>query len=113
MDGMGDLTARAPCHGGAVMSNTGEIPIPERYVDAAARPEAESTLRERLPAKLRKIADARLVALAKEAFGYATHPAISKKHKAWPPRGCCTCSHPSTRWPTGSRSPAMWTMPPF
>ncbi len=64
------------------MSSSGEIPIPERYVAAAARPEAESTLRERLPAKLRKIADARLVGLAKEAFGYATHPAISKKHKA-------------------------------
>jgi uncharacterized membrane protein YkvA (DUF1232 family) len=64
------------------MSTTSEIPIPERYLDAASRPEAESTLRERLPAKLRKLADARLVALAKETFGYATHPAISKKHKA-------------------------------
>jgi uncharacterized membrane protein YkvA (DUF1232 family) len=64
------------------MSATSEIPVPERYLDAAARPEAEETLRERLPGKLRRIGDAKLVSLAREAFGYATHPAISKKHKA-------------------------------
>ena len=64
------------------MSATSEIPVPERYLDAAERPGAERTLRGRLPAKLRGIGDARLVSLAKEAFGYATHPAISRKHKA-------------------------------
>ena len=58
-----------------------EIPIPERFLEAAARPEAEARLAARLPAKLRAIADSRLVALAREAYGYATHPAVSRRTK--------------------------------
>jgi uncharacterized membrane protein YkvA (DUF1232 family) len=64
------------------MSAIHENPVPERYLDAAKRPGSEAALRARLPAKLRSIGDTRLVGLAKEAFGYATHPAISGKHKA-------------------------------
>ena len=58
-----------------------QVAIPERFLDAAARPGVASTLRERLPGKLRRLADGRLVSLAREAFGYATHPAIEKRHK--------------------------------
>ena len=58
-----------------------QVGIPERFLDAAARPGVASTLRERLPGKLRRLADGRLVSLAREAFGYATHPAIEKRHK--------------------------------
>ena len=57
------------------------LPIPPRYVERASRPEAEADLRTRLPAKLRSIADSRLVQLAREAHGYVTHPAISRRHK--------------------------------
>ena len=53
--------------------------IPERLLEQAARPEAEARLAARLPAKLRRIADSRLVGLAREAYGYATHPAISRR----------------------------------
>ena len=55
--------------------------VPDRFLDAAARPEAEERLRDRLPAKLRGLADGRLVGLAKEAYGYATHPGIGRRHK--------------------------------
>lgn len=55
--------------------------VPERFLDAASRPDAGARLRERLPAKLRGLADNRLVALAKEAYGYATHPSIERRHK--------------------------------
>jgi uncharacterized membrane protein YkvA (DUF1232 family) len=57
------------------------IPIPERYVDEAAKPETEATLRERLPQKLRQIGDGRLVNLAREAYGYVSHPGISRGTK--------------------------------
>lgn len=59
----------------------GHLPIPERYVEQAEDPGTEATLRERLPAKLRRVADNRLVGLANEAYGYATHPSVSKRHK--------------------------------
>ncbi len=58
-----------------------QIAVPERFLDAAARPDVVSGLRERLPAKLGRLADGRLVGLAREAFGYATHPGIEKRHK--------------------------------
>src|SRR5262245_6830443 len=58
-----------------------ELPIPERFLEAAARPEAAARLAARLPAKLRAIADSRLVGLAREAYGYATHPAVSRRTK--------------------------------
>jgi uncharacterized membrane protein YkvA (DUF1232 family) len=57
------------------------LPIPDRFVEQASRPDVEVTLRERLPGKLRRLADGRLVSLAKEAYGYATHPAIGRRHK--------------------------------
>ncbi len=57
------------------------LPVPQRYLEEAARPETETCLEERLPQKLRRIADNRLVSLAKEAYGYATHPSISRRHK--------------------------------
>ncbi len=57
------------------------LPVPERYLEEAARPETEAQLRERLPGKLRRIADNRLVSLAREAYGYATHPSISRSYK--------------------------------
>lgn len=57
------------------------LPIPGRFLDEAARPETEARLRERLPGKLCQIADSRLVSLAKEAYGYATHPSISRRYK--------------------------------
>ncbi|MGH9316987.1 MAG: DUF1232 domain-containing protein [Thermoanaerobaculia bacterium] len=58
-----------------------ELPIPQRFLKEAARPEAEARVSERLPAKLRRIADSRLVGLAREAYGYATHPAVSRRTK--------------------------------
>lgn len=57
------------------------LPIPSRYLDRAEQPGAEDDLRARLPAKLRGIADSRLVQLAREAYGYVTHPAIGRRHK--------------------------------
>jgi uncharacterized membrane protein YkvA (DUF1232 family) len=57
------------------------IPVPEHYLEQAARPETEATLRQRLPAKLRRIADNQLVSLAREAYGYVNHPAVSRRHK--------------------------------
>lgn len=58
-----------------------QVAVPERFLEAAARPDTLATLRERLPGKLRKLADGRVVGLAKETFGYATHPGIEKRHK--------------------------------
>lgn len=55
--------------------------VPDRFVAAAERPGATARLQERLPAKLRSLADHRLVGLAKEAYGYATHPGVERKHK--------------------------------
>ena len=66
---MGAPTATNPCV------------VPERFLDAASRPEAEARLRDRLPAKLKGLADSRLVGLAKEAYGYATHPGVERRHK--------------------------------
>jgi uncharacterized membrane protein YkvA (DUF1232 family) len=57
----------------------GELPIPKRFLEEAARPDAQARLAARLPAKLHRIADSRLVALAREAYRYATHPAISRR----------------------------------
>jgi uncharacterized membrane protein YkvA (DUF1232 family) len=57
------------------------VPVPQQYLERAARPESEATLRERLPEKLRKIADNQLVNLAREAYGYVNHPAVSRRHK--------------------------------
>jgi uncharacterized membrane protein YkvA (DUF1232 family) len=57
------------------------LPIPQRFLDKAARPETEAQLRKRLPKKLRGLADSRIVGLAKEAYGYATHPAVSRRTK--------------------------------
>ena len=56
--------------------------LPARFVAAAAEPGAAQSLQEQLPEKLRRLADGRLVALAKEAYGYTQHPAISNRHKA-------------------------------
>jgi uncharacterized membrane protein YkvA (DUF1232 family) len=56
-----------------------EIPVPQRFLEQAERPEAQARLAARLPAKLRAIADGRLVSLAREAYGYATHPAVSRR----------------------------------
>ena len=58
-----------------------ELPVPGRYIEQASRPDAEATLRARLPGKLRAIADSRLVQLAREAYDYATHPSVSRRHK--------------------------------
>ncbi len=57
----------------------GGLPIPKRFLEEAARPETQARLATRLPAKLHRIADNRLVALAREAYRYATHPAISRR----------------------------------
>jgi uncharacterized membrane protein YkvA (DUF1232 family) len=56
-----------------------ELPIPKRFLEQAEQPDAETRLAARLPAKLSRIADSRLVALAREAHRYATHPAISRR----------------------------------
>ena len=58
-----------------------QVAIPKRVMEAAARPDVAASLRERLPAKLSRLADGRLVGLAREAFGYVTHPGIEKRHK--------------------------------
>src|SRR5215470_2418135 len=62
--------------GGAV------VPIPQRYLDDAARPDAEVMVRDRLPAKLLQVAsDNRLVGLVKEAYGYVTDPRVPRRYK--------------------------------
>jgi uncharacterized membrane protein YkvA (DUF1232 family) len=65
----------------SVIDEREALQVPESYLEEAERPETEGTLRERLPQKLRRIADNRLVNLAKEAYAYTTHPAISRRHK--------------------------------
>jgi uncharacterized membrane protein YkvA (DUF1232 family) len=57
------------------------LPLPQRYLDEASRPDVETTLRERLPAKLRQISDNRLIDLVKEAYRYATDPRIPTRYK--------------------------------
>jgi len=57
------------------------LPIPPRYLARAERPDAQADLQTRLPAKLKTLADSRLVRLAREAYGYTRHPAISRRHK--------------------------------
>lgn len=57
------------------------LPIPQRFLDEAARPETEARLRKRLPQKLRGIVDSRIVSLAREAYGYATHPSVARHTK--------------------------------
>src|SRR5262245_8481159 len=60
----------------------GLTPIPQRYIDEAARPDAEAIVRDRLPAKLLRVAaDNRLVALVKEAYGYVTDPRVPQRYK--------------------------------
>lgn len=66
---------------GAPPTSSDALPIPDRFLEQASRPDTEATLRQRLPAKLRRLKDGRLVRLAKEAYGYATHPAIERRHK--------------------------------
>src|SRR5262249_37885330 len=57
-------------------------PIPKRYLDDAARPDAETIIEQRLPAKLLQVAaDSRLVGLVKEAYGYVTDPRVPKRYK--------------------------------
>jgi uncharacterized membrane protein YkvA (DUF1232 family) len=54
----------------------------KRYLDEAARPEAEQHIAERLPAKLARIAkDQKLVTLARDAYRYTTDPRVSQKYK--------------------------------
>jgi uncharacterized membrane protein YkvA (DUF1232 family) len=57
-------------------------PIPQRFIDEAARPDAEAIVRDRLPAKLLRVAaDNRLVGLVKEAYGYVTDPRVPPRYK--------------------------------
>src|SRR5438093_13526989 len=57
-------------------------PIPQRYIDEAARPDAEGIVRDRLPAKLLRVAaDNRLVSLVKDAYGYVGDPRVPKRYK--------------------------------
>lgn len=56
-----------------------EVAIPKRFLEQAERPDAPERLAARLPAKLARIADSRLVTLAREAHGYVMHPAISRR----------------------------------
>jgi uncharacterized membrane protein YkvA (DUF1232 family) len=56
--------------------------IPDRYMVAAAQPEARHDVEERLPAKLGRIAgDQKLVRLARDAYRYATDPRVPQKYK--------------------------------
>ena len=56
--------------------------IPERYLTAAARPEARHAVDERLPAKLARIAgDQKLVRLARDVYRYVTDPRLPQKYK--------------------------------
>ena len=58
------------------------VPIPDAYLEQAAKPGAEARVRSRLPEKLREIAtDNRLVTLAREAYGYATDPLVPRRYK--------------------------------
>jgi len=56
-----------------------EVAIPKRFLEQAERPDAQERLAARLPAKLGRIADSRLVTLAREAHGYVMHPAVSRR----------------------------------
>jgi uncharacterized membrane protein YkvA (DUF1232 family) len=59
-----------------------EAPVPQRYVQQAAQPDGEAAVRERLPAKLRRVAaDNRLVGLVQEAYGYVTDPRVPHRYK--------------------------------
>lgn len=56
--------------------------IPERYLDAAARPGAQHEVEERLPAKLARIAgDQKLVRLARDAYRHVTDPRVPQKYR--------------------------------
>ncbi len=57
------------------------LPIPQRFLEEAARPGALERLRERLPRKLRRVVDSRVVGLAREAYGYVAHPAVTTRTK--------------------------------
>ena len=64
------------------MQDDGDVPIPKAYLERAARPDAVATVRKGLPGKLEQIAgDSRLVALVKEAYGYATDPRVPPRYK--------------------------------
>lgn len=59
-----------------------ELPIDESYVEEASRPGAADEVRARLPAVLGRLGErSRIVRLAREAYGYATDPAIPKRYK--------------------------------
>jgi uncharacterized membrane protein YkvA (DUF1232 family) len=62
-------------------SSEAALPIPERYLQQAAQAGTVATLRQRLPGKLRRIADNRVVSLAREAYDYVTHPSVSGRTK--------------------------------
>jgi uncharacterized membrane protein YkvA (DUF1232 family) len=64
------------------MPDDGGVSIPKAYLERAARPGAEATVRERLPQKLKQIAgDGRLVSLVKEAYAYAVDPRVPPRYK--------------------------------
>jgi uncharacterized membrane protein YkvA (DUF1232 family) len=59
-----------------------ELPIAGSYLEEASRPEATAEVRARLPAVLDRLGNrSRIVRLAREAYGYATDPAIPKRYK--------------------------------
>lgn len=56
--------------------------IPARYLEEAARPDAQRQVAERLPAKLARVArDQKLVKLARDAYRYVTDPRVPQKYK--------------------------------
>lgn len=58
------------------------VPLPPGYLEQAGRPEAEATVRARLGAKLRGVAgDNRLVAAAREVYGYLTDPRVPQRYR--------------------------------
>jgi len=63
-------------------TTSAEAPVPQPYIDQAAQPAGEAAVRERLPAKLRRVAaDNRLVGLVKETYGYLTDPRVPHRYK--------------------------------
>jgi uncharacterized membrane protein YkvA (DUF1232 family) len=74
--------ARSPANRVAKPADSPDrFPLPSRYLEQAARPETVATLADRLPGKLRQIADGKLIALVKEAYGYATDPRVPTRYK--------------------------------
>lgn len=59
-----------------------ELPIAKTYVEEAARPDAAERVRAKLPALLGRLGErSRIVRLAREAYGYATDPAVPTRYK--------------------------------